>query len=64
MKDKLFLDTNIWVNATEIANTLLFSIYDSLIISAALQNQCTILYTEDLQHNQIIEGKLKIVSPF
>jgi predicted nucleic acid-binding protein len=26
--------------------------------------QCTILYTEDLQHNQIIEGKLKIVNPF
>lgn len=52
------------LHAVEIANTLLFSIYDSLIISAALQNQCAILYTEDLQHNQIIEGKMKIVNPF
>ena len=50
--------------AAEIADTLLFSIYDSLIISAALQNQCTILFTEDLDHNQTIEGKLKIVNPF
>jgi predicted nucleic acid-binding protein len=52
------------LHAAEIAGTLLFSIYDSLIISTALQNQCTILYTEDLHHNQTIEGKLKIVNPF
>jgi predicted nucleic acid-binding protein len=52
------------IHAAEIAGSTLFSIYDSLIISTALQNQCTILYTEDLQHNQIVDGKLKIVNPF
>ena len=40
-----------------------FSIYDALIVAAALQAQCTVLYTEDLQHNQRIGG-LTIRNPF
>lgn len=36
---------------------------DSLIIAAALEAEADILYTEDLQHNQIISGE-KIVNPF
>ena len=41
-----------------------YSIFDSLIIAAALEANCIILYTEDLQHGQVINGKLKIVNPF
>lgn len=41
-----------------------FSLWDSLVLASALQNDCSILYTEDLQHNQIIENTLKIVNPF
>ncbi len=41
-----------------------FSYWDSLIISAALQNNCSILYTEDMQHQQIIENRLQIINPF
>jgi predicted nucleic acid-binding protein len=40
------------------------SLWDSLIIAAALQNNCSILYTEDMQHNQIIENSLTIINPF
>ena len=40
------------------------SFWDSLIIASALENDCSILYTEDLQHEQMIEGKLKIINPF
>jgi len=40
-----------------------FSWYDSLIITAALETDCKILYTEDLQHNQQIESLL-VVNPF
>jgi predicted nucleic acid-binding protein len=40
-----------------------FHWYDSLIIAAALEAKCEILYTEDLQHGQIIEG-LTIINPF
>ena len=50
--------------ACDIAKRYQFSFYDSLIISAALESGCKILYSEDLQHNQIIDGKLKIINPF
>jgi predicted nucleic acid-binding protein len=37
--------------------------YDSLIVSAALQAQCDLLFTEDLQHGQRF-GSLQIRNPF
>jgi predicted nucleic acid-binding protein len=41
-----------------------YSYYDCLILASALLNDCEYLYSEDMQHNQLIEGKLKIVNPF
>lgn len=40
-----------------------YSFYDSLILSAALLSGCEILFSEDMQHEQIIEG-LTIINPF
>ena len=40
-----------------------YSFYDSLIIAAALQSECTLLYTEDLQHGQEVEG-VTLTNPF
>jgi predicted nucleic acid-binding protein len=41
-----------------------YSYYDSLILASALESNCSILYSEDLQHGQIIERLLEIVNPF
>jgi len=41
-----------------------YSYYDSQIIASALENQCTILYSEDLQHGHHLDDQLKIVNPF
>ena len=41
-----------------------FSFWDSLIIASALENNCSILYSEDMQHGQVIEDNLKIINPF
>lgn len=41
-----------------------YSIYDSLIIASALEAGCNTLYSEDMQHNQLIEEKLRIINPF
>jgi predicted nucleic acid-binding protein len=41
-----------------------YSIYDSLIISAALKAGCKTLYSEDLQDGQIINRQLTIRNPF
>lgn len=55
---------NTIVEACKIAERYGFSFYDSLIISAALKCECAILYSEDMNNNQVIEKKLKIVNPF
>ncbi len=50
--------------ATMIAEKYKYSFYDSLILSAALEHECTTIYSEDLHSGQIIEEKLGIVNPF
>ena len=40
-----------------------FSIYDGTMIASALEAGCRVLYTEDLQHGQQIDG-VRIVNPF
>ena len=41
-----------------------FQLFDSLIVASALQAGCTVLYSEDLQHNQFIDNRLRIINPF
>ena len=37
--------------------------YDSLIVAAAIEGQCEILYSEDMQHSRNF-GSVQIVNPF
>jgi predicted nucleic acid-binding protein len=39
------------------------SFWDALIVAAAESAQCDLLYTEDLNHGQVIRG-VKIVNPY
>jgi predicted nucleic acid-binding protein len=50
--------------AFRILNRYQLSYWDSLIIAAALEADCTVLYTEDLQDGMIIDNTLKIINPF
>ena len=47
----------------DLAERYRYSIYDSLILAAALRAGCSTLYSEDLRHGQKIEH-LTIVNPF
>lgn len=40
------------------------SIYDALIVSAALLAGCKTLWSEDMQDGQVIQRKLTIHNPF
>jgi predicted nucleic acid-binding protein len=57
------IDASKVLQAMEINIRYGYSYWDSLIISTALQSNCSILYSEDMQHNQLIEGKLRIMNP-
>ena len=50
--------------ACEIMEDYEFSFYDSVIIASALHAGCTVLYSEDLQHGQVIDKQLKVTDPF
>jgi len=41
-----------------------FSYYDSAIVAAALISNSTILYSEDMQHNLVVDDRLTIINPF
>lgn len=41
-----------------------FTVYDAMIVSAALLAECSILYSEDLQHGQVLEKRLTVKNPF
>ena len=38
--------------------------YDALIVATALESGCTTLFSEDMQHHQVIDSVLTIVNPF
>ena len=41
-----------------------FSLYDSMMVASALIAGAKVLYSEDLQHGQVIERQLRVVNPF
>ena len=60
----LGIETETILKSIEINKHYQYSYWDSSIIATALLNDCRYLYTEDLQHDQLIENTLKIVNPF
>ena len=51
-------------SALDLQDELKYSFYDCLMLAAALQGACSTLYSEDLQHWQLVRGTLRIVNPF
>jgi predicted nucleic acid-binding protein len=50
--------------ALAIAEKYRYRIYHALIVASALEARCTILYSEDMQDGQVIDGRLTIRNPF
>ena len=40
------------------------SVYDAMIAAAALLAGCDILFSEDMHHGLLIDGRLRVVNPF
>jgi len=58
------LDFKVYQDAYRIRGKYNVSFWDSLIVASALDKGCDILYSEDMQHELMIDSKLKIVNPF
>ena len=50
--------------ALKLSEKLGYNIYDAMVVAAALESNCTTLYSEDLGDGQLIHGKLTIRNPF
>lgn len=51
------------ITATILRLNYSFSYWDSLIVASAINNGCTILYTEDMQDGLRVHDKLVIINP-
>jgi predicted nucleic acid-binding protein len=40
------------------------SVYDAMIVGAALLAGCDVLFSEDMQHGLHVDRRLRIVNPF
>ena len=58
------LDFKVYQDAYRIRARYNVSFWDSLIVASALDNSCTVLYSEDMQHGLMIDSKLKVINPF
>ena len=59
----VFPSISLYERALSVHRRWRFSFYDSLIVAAALESDCKVLYSEDLQDGQEIES-LTVVNPF
>jgi len=57
------ITAEIHLEAIRISARYGFAIWDGLIVASALDAGCGVIYTEDMQHGQVIEG-VRIVNPF
>ena len=58
------VDVPIILTATARVQTANLSFWDALIVESALVAGATRLLTEDLQHGQLFDGRLRVENPF
>lgn len=51
-------------HALAISQNFKYSYFDSLIIASAIENSCSVLYSEDMHHKHMVSKELIILNPF
>jgi predicted nucleic acid-binding protein len=60
----IHLDRSILHAASRLRERYALSFWDSTVVACALAAQVNTLFSEDIQHGQVIEKRLQIVNPF
>jgi predicted nucleic acid-binding protein len=58
------VDLEVHERAMLLFNRYRLSVYDSLMLAAALLGGCEYFYSEDMQHGMVIDEKMTIINPF
>ncbi len=51
--------SDIFTMALRLVKKYKFQIFDSIVVACALNADCSILYSEDMQHNLLVDKKIK-----
>lgn len=62
--DVMPLTLDIHEHGLRLAQRHNFSTYDAMIVAAALSAGCDTLWSEDMQHGMVVDGRLTIRNPF
>jgi predicted nucleic acid-binding protein len=54
----------IFSTAVHLLQKYQFQMFDGIVVASALESGCSILYTEDMQHDLLIEKQLRVINPF
>jgi predicted nucleic acid-binding protein len=52
------------VKALHLQERYQFSYFDCIMLASALEHNCTYIFSEDMQHGQVVENTLTIMNPF
>ncbi len=58
------IDIDTHTNALRIAERYGFSVFDALMVTAALRADCRILWSKDMHDGLVVDGRLRIANPF
>ncbi len=58
------LTTETHAAGRRLAERYMLSVYDAMIMASALLSGCTTLYSEDMQHGMLVDGRLRVCNPF
>ncbi len=58
------LTEDIHETGLRLAQRYSLSIYDAMIVAAALESGCDVLWSEDMQDGLVVESRLRIRNPF
>ena len=58
------MDINTHTGALRIADRYGYAIFDALIVASALNANCRVLWSENMQDGIVIERQLRIANPF
>lgn len=55
---------NTLVFAATLVNKYQFQLFDSIIVAASIESNCSALYSEDMQNGLVVDKSLTIINPF
>lgn len=54
----------VYQHAQKLIKRYQFQLFDAVVVAYALSADCSLLYSEDMQHNMLVEKRLRIINPF